>query len=355
MGKLMVICDSEKKYLEKLSAYFRKRKECIFDVVSFTDIDLMVKNLTGREVEILVISEKLLEECGSNITCDSVNEVIKISERNEPEKCLFIKKVIILSENKNGALPYREASNIAEECVYKYQAASGILYSILSEYDYKDLNENNETNVSIIGIYSPVKRSLKTSFAYTLSQILNEEENVLYLNLEGCSGLNAMLYFDNDKNLADLIFDYSIYREEYPKRFHKFIKTVDGIGIIPPVETVSELQCIDKEDLISMLRRLRYIDSYSKVVIDVGDNVSGIIDILCMCDVIYMPVRDDYISAAKMRTFETGLLKYDEGNSLFDKIRKIEFPLFNNLSDDLSSLKYGELGSYVRNVIAEGM
>lgn len=366
MEKLLVVCDSDKKYCEKLSAYFRKRKECFLNVISFTNIELMVEKLNKKEVEILVISEKILEEYSSCIKCNSEKERIEISENVDGEKNeLLVNKMIILSENReslqsklNNALEKagdykieKKKMSVAEECVYKYQSASGILYHILSEYDYDNLSNWSSSEARIIGVYSPIKRSLKTSFAYTLSQILNEEENVLYMNLEGCSGLNMMLGFEDEKNLSDLLFDYSIYREEYPKRFHKFIKNVDGIGIIPPVETVSELQCIKKEEWLSLFRRLKYIDSYKTIVIDIGDNVGGIIDILRICDVIYMPSRNDYISNAKMKTFETGLLKYDEGEVLYDKIKKIDFPHFKNLSEDLSSLKYGELGSYVRNII----
>lgn len=365
MGNLLVICDSEKKYCEKLSSYFRKRKECFFNVISYTDIDLMFEKFNKQEIEILVISESLLEKYESYVVCNSTEGKIKILDNKENEKEIFVNKMILLSEtknmnnvnsliNKSSYLSENKAEivgNVAESSIYKYQAASGILHSILSEYDYDEVSGSSEKSAEIIGVYSPVKRSLKTSFAYTLSQIINEEENVLYINLEGCSGLNMMLGFEEENNLSDLLFDYSIYREEYPKRFHKFIKSVDGIGIIPPVETLSEIQCIKKEEWISMFGRLKYIDSYKKIVIDIGDNVSGIIDILRICDVIYMPCRNDYISSAKMRNFETGLLKYEESESLYDKIRKLDFPYFNNLSEDLTSLKYSDLGNYVRNII----
>ena len=40
----------------------------------------------------------------------------------------------------------------------------------------------------IIGVFSPLGRCLKTSFALALGQILAKERAVLYLNLESYSG-----------------------------------------------------------------------------------------------------------------------------------------------------------------------
>lgn len=55
--------------------------------------------------------------------------------------------------------------------------------------------------VEIIGIYSPVGRSLKTSLALTYGQIRAREHKVLYLNLEEYAGFETLL---EEKYEADL-------------------------------------------------------------------------------------------------------------------------------------------------------
>lgn len=332
MKKILVICDRDKRYGDKLADYLSHRREINYEIWSFNSIDSLITNIEGKNIDILLIEQELYDEfCGKTQGIfTNVSQTILLTRTKEMEA--FVK----------------------EESVYKYQSASGILGKLLTEcldygmsgYEGKYVKESK-----IIGIYSPIKRALKTTFSYALSQILSEEENTLLINFEGCSGITSLLSIDGTSNLADLLFDYSIYREEYPGRFHEFIQNIDGIGIIPPVETVSELQCVPVDDWISMLRRLKRNGVYENIVIDIGDNVNGIMDILRMCDVIYMPCRDDIISKAKMSSFDTGILKYDSSDDLISKINKLEFPEFTDLGDGLLNVKYSQLGGYVRKIV----
>lgn len=60
--------------------------------------------------------------------------------------------------------------------------------------------------VEIIGIYSPVGRSLKTSLALTYGQIRAREHKVLYLNLEEYAGFETLLEEKYGADLADLLY-----------------------------------------------------------------------------------------------------------------------------------------------------
>jgi len=332
LNKLFVICDEETLYAERLADYLSHRKEFSYEIRIFSSCEILFQNMKGKQIDLLLIEEK---------------EFLRLNEM-EHKKHMSIKKTILLSDIKG------QDAFVAEESIYKYQPASNILSKLLTEcldYGLDGYGDSIEEESELIGVYSPVKRVLKTTFSYTLAQILSENESVLYLNFEGCSGISTLLPIDAGTNLADMLFDYSIYREEYPKRFHEFIQDSDGIGIIPPVETVSELQCVPAENFISMLRRIKRNGIYKKVVLDVGDNVNGIIDILRICDLIYMPCRDDYISKAKMTSFDKAIDKYDKSDDLNEKIKKLELPHFDDLGEDFSNIKYGQLGGYVRDLV----
>lgn len=331
LKKLLIICDSEKKYAERLAEYLRKRRELNYDIWTFSDIDTLVSVELNRRVDVLLIEE---------------TQYKRFMEYDSNTKKL-IGKLAVLSSDK-----YECTGN--ESSIYKYQSATKIMDKLLEEcLDYGiDGFERDEKNFSeIIGVYSPVKRSLKTTFSYTLAHVLSEKESTLFLNLEGCSGFSSQLSFDTNINLADLLYDFSIHRDEYPERFFNFIQRVDEIGIIPPVETISEIQCIPSSEWISMLRRIRRNGVYKKIVLDIGDNVNGIIDILRMCDVIYMPVRDDYMSIAKLNSFESAIRKYDSSDNLLDKIIKLSFPEFSDTEMGLTNVKYSQLGGYIRDFV----
>lgn len=61
-------------------------------------------------------------------------------------------------------------------------------------------------STSVIGVYSPVGRTQKTSFALTLGQILAKDRAVLYLNLESYSGFEQILGETYERNLSDLLY-----------------------------------------------------------------------------------------------------------------------------------------------------
>ena len=61
----------------------------------------------------------------------------------------------------------------------------------------------------ITGVYSPIGRCGKTSFALTLGQVLAREEKVLYITLEEFSGLSALTGTVYTGGLSDLLYYYT--------------------------------------------------------------------------------------------------------------------------------------------------
>ena len=79
--------------------------------------------------------------------------------------------------------------------VYKYQATDNIMREVMACYCVGAIQPALTAigNVGdIIGVYSPVNRCLKTSFALTAGQLLSRKSRVLYVNLEDCSGLEKL-------------------------------------------------------------------------------------------------------------------------------------------------------------------
>lgn len=77
--------------------------------------------------------------------------------------------------------------------VYKYQSSEKVIREVMACYGVENGVDTSpallpKKEMRIIGIYSPVGRTQKTSFALTMGQILAKERAVLYLNMESYSG-----------------------------------------------------------------------------------------------------------------------------------------------------------------------
>ena len=106
-------------------------------------------------------------------------------------------------------------NGVAEEgeaVVYKYQASDDLLREVMSWYRPQEipvLMTAAGRRSRITGVYSPIGRCGKTSFALTLGQVLAREEKVLYITLEEFSGLSALTGTVYTGGLSDLLYYYT--------------------------------------------------------------------------------------------------------------------------------------------------
>ena len=160
------IADSQEAYARAFMEYANLKENHLFQVRMCTREEQLIRALAEEEIEILLITAEWYPLCKERIT----------------REC-----VIFLSE---GSLPSELRIYPA---VYKYQSAENILREILYYYSEQCGEDfcltGTRRDNKVIGVYSPVGGSGKTVFALTLGQVLAESKNVLYLNLEECSGL----------------------------------------------------------------------------------------------------------------------------------------------------------------------
>ena len=107
------------------------------------------------------------------------------------------------------------------------------------------------------------------------------------------------------------------------------------------------------EDWLSLFRLIAQEGGYDYLILDLGDSVQDLYEILNQCTRIYMPVRSDLLSQAKIEQFEN-LLRIWDYNSAADKLTKISLPYFESKSRGrayFEDLIWGELGDYVRSLL----
>lgn len=324
------IADPEASYVEAFREYVNLKKSHLFQVRMCTEQDQLVKALSAEEIEILLISAKWYEKLEDFI-------------RNE---C-----VIFLSE---GSLP-KELNRFP--AVYKYQSVENILREIM--YYYSDQDEDAyytqvQRDNRVIGVYSPSEGIRKNKFALTLGQVIAEDRNVLYLNLEECSGLSEILD-GSHWNLTDLIYYLRQNKASFLYRLNSMIRKLDRMDYIPPCESYTDFQQITAEEWQRLLHLIRTQSTYDVIILDFGNITGHETDLLRQCSGIYVPAGPDLLSQGRIGQWEKHL-QVSDGMDILERLQKLELPecgMGPCSEEDFFMLPQQELGTFVRGLLRE--
>ena len=328
---IFAVCDLEVEYALNFMDYLNQRRNLPFEIQAFTTVDSLLAYGKENYIELLLISGKAM--------CRKVRE-------------LEIGKIIILSEGVHPPELDQYPS------VYKYQSSSQVIREVMSCYgEEKDLNPVQlpalKKTMDIIGVFSPLGRCLKTSFALALGQILAKEKAVLYLNLEEYSGFEELTGRNYATNLSDLLYYVRQGNENLIHKMNGMIQTVNNLDYIPPVRTPSDIRVTSWEDWQALLNEILLHSSYEVLILDLGSSIDENFQILDLCKKIYMPVLGDTISLCKIAQYENLLRIWDLGQIL-EKSEKIHLPFHweNACAENyIEQLVWSELGDFVRELL----
>ncbi len=173
------------------------------------------------------------------------------------------------------------------EAVFKYRSAAVLLHTLQGYLEA----ERASSGVGLISLYSPVKHGTQTAFGITISHILSTQKRILYLNLEGYSGLDRVLSDSYSKDISDFIYyinqDIHQTSNDIPLIIQKFIRRLGEVDMIPPVLNPVNLQEITEDMWLHALDLLQGSGLYDYIIIDISDFVRGIFAVLRESRVIY--------------------------------------------------------------------
>ena len=322
---IFAVCDLEVDYALNFMDYLNQKKNIPFEIQAFTTVESLIAYGKNIHIELLLISQKAM--------CRQVQE-------------LEIGKIVILSEGVHPPELDRYPS------VYKYQASSDVVREVMACYGAEKAVTPvafpvlKKTTV-IYGIYSPVGRCLKTSFALTLGQILAKEKAVLYLNLEEYAGFEELMGKGFSQNLSDLLY---FVRQENGNLIYKMngmIQTVNNLDYIPPVRTPEDIRGTEWEDWENLIKEIVSHSSYEVVILDIGGAIDGIFQMLDM------PVLTDPVSVSKISQFEN-LVRIWDYPQILARTTKMHLPFHGgNAAPEnyIEGLLWSELGDYVREIL----
>jgi len=337
--KQLVFLGMDLEYSKKLSEYLRKQDEDYFDIRIYSDLNIFIEKEEENNVDVLFMGENIYVANMSNI-----------SENDGIDNSFFdvkTKSIKVLASEKN--------SQIKEEYfIYKYQSAYDIYMALINACidEAIDKNSINKSKKSkLVGVYSPVNRSYKTSFSYMYASIISKNQKVLYLNLEAFSGIGDFLFINQERNITDLMYEFRANRNLFNIIMSRYIDKSGNLSIVLPAENLSDIQKVSASDWVDFIDYLTVNSDYEVIVIDIGNNVSGIMDILTLCDDIYSPVREDSLSRLKMDHFLKMLNKYYGRSDIKDRIIILEIPFFERAKDGFDNMLKSEMYEYTRQKI----
>ncbi|MFR8547887.1 MAG: hypothetical protein ACLVEV_04585 [Lachnospiraceae bacterium] len=329
---IFAVCDLEASYACNLMDYLNEKKTTPFEVQAFTNVESLRQFAKDHEIEILLISTRAM--------CNEIRD-------------LPISRTIILSEGE-------QLSDLEEyPFVYKYQSSDQLLAEVMEYYSVGDPKPHimglQMGKTKIYGVYSPIGRTRKTSFALALGEILAETKQVLYLNFEEFSGFEELFGIKYKSDLSDLIYFLREKEGGLVYRLNSVIQTFHELQYVPPALSPADLRDVSGEEWNRLLQEITGYCDYDVIILDLSEQVDELFQILAQCDRIYMPIQEDLISEAKIKQYEklVGMLELDDVIAKTRKIRLPMQPLLRENGDLTQQLVWGEMGNYVRRLLWE--
>ena len=300
--KVLAICDTEKQYSLKLMEAFCGKAQFGFQVHVFSGVEHLEQFSQKTPIEILLISGKCMSE--------------KVSRMN-------IGKILLLSDGEI----YDEFSDY--ESIYKYQSAEHIMKEILCHYaEYARPVSGmfyGKKEFEVHGVYSPIGRCGKSVLAKSLASVFGRKKKTLLLDLQSFSAREEQLGEEELWDLADMIYFLRQGKKTFLYKLSSIVRNEGSYDFILHMKIPADLRSVTVAEWSEFLEKLAIDSDYNVVVIDFGQDVSGIFQLLSQCTKIYMPIISDAESKRKLDNFEW-ILKNENFKKVMDCIQKIYLP-----------------------------
>lgn len=327
--KIFAICDLEEAYVVHLADYLNLKPDLPFRVMAFTSLESLIEYAKGHEIEILLIS---------------------VDAMNDDVRKMNVRRTIILSD---GETPDLEEGDLS---IDKYQDSDTIARLVcgFAGQDSARLKDSLGS-CALVCVYSPIGRCGKTLFALTLSQTIAQSGKTLYLNLESCSGLEGLLKANWREDLADLMYASRSEPGNLGSRLESIVRRFGNLDICPPPFFPEDLRETNVTEWMQFFASLAHAGDYQTIILDIGDQIRDIPELLRLSTHVYVPILPDPVSRSKVSQFEKNLdaLALEEVRA---RLIRLFLPTVNvhNLGTSLlDDLMYGSMGNFVRQLLEE--
>lgn len=319
----LVLCTSDERY----ASQFVNAVGFYSDGMIRTDVVRNVENLskTAQDSEvpdmILMDPQMFIHFCRQK----GIQSAEEFRQRAKDGEVLY-RNVCILTEEENQLLAGIDLKNIPR--IYKYRDMETILADIRGIFqsresekrvDYTGYMDQESSGCILIGFYSPIHRTGQSTYVRKMAAEAAENIPVLHLHLDSYAGDAG----DDRDTLADLLYYFHQEDMVFQRILQKVTWKEERYHQILPMPFPPDLWNISVEEWRMLFQALKEKSIYRKVFIDFGDGrVSGLFELLEMCDVIYMPVENDSEALHKLTQYERTLTVLDKG-AILEKTRRV--------------------------------
>ena len=323
----------EEAYALRLTEYMLERIRLPYTLHLFTEVEELQKFAQQEKIEILLIAESALRMLQEEYVRQQVTQIFVLQE--------------------DDAVKRQDM-----HCINKFQNPDKIVEALsesitdLSDWNFEEAA--TDTAVKLIGIYSPVKRCLQTTFALTMGQILAQEHKALYINFENYSGFGQMLRREFSMDMMDLMYYFRCAKDKLPLRLSSITQNINGLDYIPPMQSFAGVREANGKQWLELCEYLAGIGQYEYIILDLDDGMEGLFDLLRQCYKIYTITKEDSFAVAKISQYEQ-ILRFHELEEIAEKTVKCRFPTFQEVPVNLELMTHGELAGYVKAIVREDL
>jgi cell division protein FtsI/penicillin-binding protein 2 len=141
-------------------------------------------------------------------------------------------------------------------------------------------------------------------------------------------------------------------REKLAGQLQYMTEKMGKLDFLPPMESFIQIRSIRQEQWLDLFRSIEKVTEYEYCILDLSEQVDGILEVLRQCDLVFTITREDGFAEAKMRQYEA-LLKSTQYEDIFMKTRRCQLPVFRELPAGILLLTHGELAACVRSILEE--
>ena len=325
---VLVLCDREEEYAQLLTEFMRRHRELPWSVRTYTDVEELMREEKGRPIDVMAVSERTYQQ--------------KLS-------ALRPLRTVIL--NESGLMKWKEFVNVD-----KYQQAQNVLQSILEVYmEIADIvlpRMSGHAATQFIGIYSPVRRCMQTTFALTLSQMLAVKHRTLYLNFEHYVGISELAAEVGARDMADLLYFVMAEKDKFRLRLQTIVRHRGNLDYVPPMKSGQNLLSVSPQEWNRLFQKIDELGEYDYVVMDLSESMQGLFDILRLCTKIFTLTKRDKIAQGKLSEYEY-LLNACAYEDILKKTCRCMAPRVNRVPEEIEQYTRGEMADFVRDFVRQ--
>lgn len=315
-----VICDVQEEYIDHLFQILSEQMTGAYQFQLFHDPEQMVEFAGQTDPGILLIGEECIKEiqypfkiCKKFILTETPKQQ---TEREEIPVFRYQSAGQIINIIENGI---RESGSPESGRSWEQKIPDG--RTAVQKKSRERIRDEPQIR-GMIGVYSPVHRIGKTRFAMRLGRKMAMQVPVLYLNLEGYSGGSHYFPEDTSHDLGDLIYCLKQERTDYGLKISSMTGQYGNMDYIMPMENESDLRAISGEEWIRLFDRILEKCIYEILILDLGDCINGLYDILKNCERVYTPYICEGAAMAKVEQYEKNLRTTGYGDVLSRTVKR---------------------------------